>query len=87
MCLSETQTWLKGRGRIFGGGSGILSILYSYNNTDNSKEFTDPYCRDRLMKVERQVFGVACRSRRIEHRLIRPHTLRTNRLVERFNDG
>ena len=54
--------------------------------TDNGKEFTDRLfaCRKREPSGQHE-FDQLCRELRIEHRLTRPRTPKTNGLVERFN--
>ncbi len=54
--------------------------------TDNGKEFTDRLFASRQRQASGQhEFDQLCRALGIEHRLTKPHTPKTNGMVERFN--
>jgi len=54
--------------------------------TDNGKEFTDRFCATGKRPLTgTHAFDRVCADHRIEHRLIKPRTPQTNRMIERFN--
>jgi len=58
--------------------------------TDNGSEFTDRFAVDMKNKPHdrpsgKHPFDLLCATRKIDHRLTRPHRPQTNGLVERFN--
>ena len=54
--------------------------------TDNGKEFTDRFCATgKRPPTGTHAFDRVCADHRIEHRLIKPRTPQTDRMIERFN--
>ncbi|WP_133513057.1 IS481 family transposase [Candidatus Thiosymbion oneisti] len=54
--------------------------------TDNGKEFTDRFCASgERQPTAAHAFDQVCADNRIQHRLTKPRTPRTNGMVERFN--
>ncbi|MCP4055226.1 MAG: IS481 family transposase [Mesoflavibacter sp.] len=69
--LQETMKVFKGK---------IHKIL-----TDNGKEFTDRFARNRKSPSGLHKFDLLCDKNKIDHRLTKPYTPKTNGMVERFN--
>ena len=53
--------------------------------TDNGKEFTDRYVRNRIKPSGKHMFDKMCSSLEIDHRLTKAYTPKTNGMVERMN--
>lgn len=52
--------------------------------TDTGKKFMYRFCRVKTQSSAQHLVDRACRESRIEHRLIRAYTHKTNGLVEQF---
>ena len=53
--------------------------------TDNGKEFTDRFTKNRNKPSGNHLFDKTCKTNKIEHRLTMPYTPQTNGMIERFN--
>jgi len=53
--------------------------------TDNGKEFTDRFSRNRTTPSGNHIFDKTCRTNQIEHRLTKAYSPQTNGMVERMN--
>ena len=53
--------------------------------TDNGKEFTDRFSRNRKTPTGNHIFDQTCKSNQIEHRLTKAYSPQTNGMVERVN--